>query len=138
MITIKLEGVKEVINALEQWEKDVIDVLAKAIDDSAEDLLTKAKGLAPKLTGDLEGSGTKDPIVVDSGKREISVEIGFHKVYAARRHEEVYKPGPITRGKPVVDGMRPGRKYLEKPLRKYRKKYPEMWAEEIRKVTGSE
>jgi hypothetical protein len=137
MITIELEGVEEVIAALEQWEKEVIEILAKAIDESGEHLLTTAKGLAPKLTGDLEGSGTKDPVVIDDVNREVSVEVGFHKVYAARRHEEIYKPGPITRGKPTVDGMRPGRKYLEKPLLKYRKKYPQEWAKAIRDVTGT-
>lgn len=135
MLDIQLEGVEEVLEALQRWEDEVIQVLIQSINKSGEHLLGVAMDLTPKLTGDLEGSGTMDPVQVIPG--QISVEVGFHKVYALRRHEEVYNLGPISRGKPPVDGMQVGRKYLERPLLKYSKRYPQDWADAIRGITGA-
>ena len=134
LFSMEVTGADEVIRALDQWERESIDVLLKAVDASGEDLLTKAQGLAPKLTGDLEGSGTKTSTVVNPATHEISTEIGFHKVYAARRHEEVYNPGPITRGKRPVDGFMPGRKYLERLLWWNMNKYFQSWAQKLREI----
>ncbi len=131
MIEVRFEGIKELSTALDRWEGDVIQRLTQEVDKSGEHLLSVSKQLCPVLTGDLMRSGTKDPVKVDAMNREISSSIGFHKRYAARRHEEVYSPGPITRGKPVVDGMVPGRKYIEQPLMRYPQRYMRQWADAI-------
>lgn len=132
-LDIKFEGIEKVLEAFNQAESLALDALEEAIDESAEDLIGKAMSLAPKLTGDLEGSGTNDGTTRTAN--EISATVGFRGLdYAARRHEEVYTPGMMTRGKPAVDGMIPGRKYLERPLVKYVNRYGEEWAAAVRKV----
>lgn len=134
LFSIEVTGDDEVIRALEQWERESIETLTKAVDASLEDLLTKAQGLAPKLTGDLESSGAKTAAKANAATHEISGEVGFHKVYAARRHEETYNPGPITRGKPPVDGFLPGPKYLERPLWFNMNRYFVSWAQKLREI----
>lgn len=136
MFSIELENLDAVMNALDQWADDVIKELIKAQDENGEHLLAAAMALAPKLTGDLEGSGTKTDAKADAAGKMISVEIGFNKVYAARRHEEPSKPGPITRGKPAVDGMAPGPKYIERPLKFYINQYMQNLADAVKRVTG--
>lgn len=137
MIDVRFEGIEAVARTLETWETNAIEALKNEMDMSLEHLLESAKGLSPKLKGDLEGSGAKTDLKEIPGK-EISGQVGFHKVYAARRHEEIYTPGQITQGKPPVDGMIPGRKYLEQPLVKYAPRYIKEWADAIRKVTKEE
>ncbi len=132
----KLLGVEELKRALDKWEDEVIDELVRRQDENGEDLLQKSQALVPKLSGDLEGSGTKDDVKVNPYTREISVEVGYNMHYAARQHEESRKPGPITRGKPGVDGMRAGNKYLERPLKFYANKYLQNLIDGIRKTTG--
>ena len=136
MIEMKIEGVDEVIAAIEKWEGVTIQALTKAVDETKEDLLSKSQKLAPHDKGDLEGSGTPGDTIADMNKREISATVGFHRVYAARMHESYYTPGPITASQPSVDGMRPGRKYLERPLVYYFPAYVKSWADAIRAVTG--
>ncbi len=133
---IELTGADELKRALDKWEADAIRALVQAQDQNGEDLLQKSQALAPKLSGDLEGSGYKDPVKVDVGGKEISVEVGYNMVYAARRHEEDYSPGPITSGKPGVDGMPAGRKYLERPLIHYMSKYMQNLADAVKRTTG--
>ncbi|MEW6661964.1 MAG: HK97 gp10 family phage protein [Bacillota bacterium] len=134
-IHIEWEGFEEVKRALEEWKEEAITAIVEAMDQNGEDLLQKAQALAPKLTGDLEGSGTKSEVKVDPVNKIISVQVGFHKPYAARRHEESYRPGLITMGKPGADGMKSGRKYLERPLKRYARKYIENVAEAVRSTT---
>lgn len=135
MFEIEWTGISELQQAFESGLDEVLDELEKAVDLSGEHLLSVSMRLAPKLTGDLEGSGTKDP--VQRSADEISVEIGFRGLpYARRRHEEVYNPGIITRGKPSVDGMTPGRKYIEQPLNKYASEYRRDWAEAVKAALG--
>lgn len=138
MLNIEWTGFEDVKRALDRWGDEAVQAAARGVDESGEDLLQKSQALAPKLTGDLEGSGTKDSVKINNATKEISVEIGFNKVYAARRHEEDYNPGPITRGKPPVDGMTPGRKYIERPLQYYTPKYMQNIAEAVRRTTGGE
>ena len=137
-ISIEWEGFEDVKRALDRWEEEAVQAAARGVDESGEDLLQKAQALAPKLKGDLEGSGTKDQVRVNALSKEISVEIGFNKTYAARRHEEDYNPGPITRGKPAVDGMMPGRKYIERPLQYYTPRYMQNIADAVRETTGDD
>lgn len=132
MIEVKFEGIEELSTALSRWEEDVIQVIEGEVAKSGEHLIGTAQRLAPKLVGDLEGSGTVDPVVRDIVKREIRIEVGFRGLpYAIRMHESVYNLGPISRGKPSVDGMMVGRKYLEQPLLKYSQRYFREWAEAI-------
>ena len=135
MIHITLEGVEEVQRALQQFERRAIDELVAEMTKSKEDLLSKSQQLAPVLTGKLMESGTADPPV---GMRvqpdEISAEVGYHVVYARRRHEEFYNPGPRTASKPQVDGMIPGRKYLEQPALRYAKDYLQAWTAAVRRA----
>ncbi len=136
MFEIKFEGIDEVSDALTRWEGEAIEALTRAIDASGEHLLATSQKLTPKLTGDLEGSGDKTPVKQDRGV-EISVEVGYrHLPYARRRHEEVYNLGTITRGKPNVDGMTVGRKYLEQPVIRYFQRYISEWAAAVKRVTG--
>lgn len=135
-MSIEWENLDEMKKALDDWEADVIRELVRAQDENGEDLLQKSQALAPKLDGDLEGSGTKSAVKADPYTREISVEVGYNMVYAARRHEEDYTPGPITRGKPGVDGMAAGNKYLERPLIRYMSKYMQNLANAVRRTTG--
>ncbi len=132
MIEITWTGFKEFEHLLDKAGEEGIQVLVKAVDESGEHCLSQAQKLAPKLTSDLEGSGNADP-VKNTGS-EISKKIGFNTKYAARRHEEVYNLGPISKGKPPVDGMTVGRKYLEQPLVKYAQKYFKDWANTLRQV----
>ena len=133
MFEVKFDGFREVEQAFNRAERAALDALARSVDESGEHLIGTAQRLSPKLTGDLEGSGAKDPVRVMPD--EVSVQVGFRGLpYARRRHEEVYSPGPITRGKPAVDGMTPGRKYLEQPLVKYSGRYPQEWADAVRAV----
>ena len=136
MIQIEWEGFEEVKRALDDWADDVIKELAAAMDENGEDLLQKSQALAPKLTGDLEGSGTKGDVKVKHSNKEISVEVGYNKIYAARRHEEDANPGPITAGKPGVDGMKAGPKYLERPLQRYTPQYMQNLTAAVRRTTG--
>jgi hypothetical protein len=65
---------------------------------------------------------------VDSAKKEgseIVASVGFNKEYALRMHEDFYNLGATSAGKPSVDGMSVGRKYLEQPTIKYGEKYAE-------------
>lgn len=136
LISIEWTGFEDVKRALDHWGEDAVRAATQALDECLEDLLQKSQALAPKLYGDLEGSGTKDAVRVNPITKEISGSVGYNKIYAARRHEEVYNPGPITRGKPPIDGMVPGRKYLEQPLMRYSRKYMENIADGIRETTG--
>jgi len=133
MFQIKFEGIREVQRAFDRAEQGALEALGRAVDESGEHLTGTSQQLAPKLTGDLEGSATKQPL--QTTPFEILSEVGFRGLpYARRRHEEVYSPGPITAGKPTVDGMTPGRKYLEQPLVKYSGRYPQEWADAVRSV----
>jgi len=130
VIEIQWEGIEQWCDMLDQLDQDFLPEISKEVDNAGEHLLAQSKKLCPVLTGDLMRSGTKTPVrVVGSGA---SVDVGFHKIYGARRHEEVYNPGPITQSKPTVDGMVPGRKYLENPLLFYTPQYYEAFAKIIR------
>ena len=137
MLEISLDNLEEVKKALDSWGDLALEAVKKGLRDDGEHLLAASQKLAFQLTGDLMGSGTLE--MKGSGDT-LMAEVGFHTEYAARRHEEpgyydrTNAPGRITRGKPSVDGMVPGRKYLERPLLHYQEDYLENIAEEIRKL----
>jgi len=131
MIEIKWTGIDEFGKLLDGLEDEVLSVLEGVVDRSGEHCLAQAQKLAPKLTGDLEGSGTPERAAIVGGG--VDKQIGFGGLpYVVRRHEEVYNPGTKTRGKPSVDGMTPGRKFLENPVRHYANQYFGEWAKAVR------
>ena len=86
--------------------------VARELDDVADDLLTRARGLAPQLEGDLIGSG----IIKKRRAREaVSRTIFFDSPYAVVRHEDFYNLGPVSSVKASPDGPI-GRKYLSRPF----------------------
>ena len=150
MFSIEWEGFDDVKKALDKWEADAIAAVAREVLNSGEHLLQQAQALAPKETGDLEGSGTLSgggeasallnipagaAPKIDPAAREISVEVSFHKEYAARQHEGAHSPGPITRGKPGTEVGPAGRKYLERPLVYFMPRYLRNIADAIRRTT---
>jgi len=133
---IRFDGIDEMNNTFDKLTNEVIQELLASVDDSGEHLLTQSQKLAPKLKGDLEASGDKRPARLDGD--EIVCSIHFSGLpYIERRHEEDYTPGLITAGKPWVDGMKPGRKFMENPLIYYKNKYVNDWRETLRRVLSA-
>lgn len=95
--------------------------VVRELDDAADDLLLRARGLAPQLSGDLIASG----IIKKRRAREaVSRTIFFDSPYAVVRHEDVYNLGPISSVKASPDGPI-GRKYLSRPFEANRRRYEE-------------
>lgn len=99
--------------------RNVRDEVRTALDEAAEDLLFRARLLAPQLEGEL----------IDSGKiarhRSRGVEartISFGTPYAVVRHEDFYNLGPISSVKSSADGP-VGRKYLSRPFERHSPRY---------------
>lgn len=150
--SIKWDGLDELLKGLDKAADEVIKAIEEGVNDAASDLLSKAQQLAPRLTGDLEGSGHLGKL--QNTGAGIQRRVIFSTPYALRRHEEPYRPGkhmeyglngekvgyiivgrgPITRSKASVDGMRPGRKYLERPLKKNADKYQKHIADKVKEV----
>ena len=126
------------LKEIDKFEKDVKLNLVNSINDCAEDLLNKSQALTPLLTGDLQSSGS----VTKATKDNLDAKVGYNSKYAIYQHEKpysnkIYKAyyrgryigtvvggrGVFTRNKPGVDGMAAGRKYLERPIKKYKDKY---------------
>lgn len=148
---VKLEGFEEFARNMDRLTKDMIEKLVDGVTDITEDLASKSQKLSPKLEGTLEESAA---VKIEKSSRDITGTVSYNSPYALRRHEEPYKPGarkeydssgrpvgyiidgrgPITRGKPSVDGMEPGRKYLERPFKKYVKKYENHLADKVGEV----
>lgn len=151
---LKLEGMEDVLAALDKAEAEVMEAVAEAQQENAEDLLGKAVELAPIDTGTLRRSGEAHTERDAAGTTGV---VSFNTPYAVRRHEEAPRKGihpryvkrgdkwvregeyinglgPITRSSPGVDGMKPGRKYLERPLKKYARKYVQHVADRVREV----
>lgn len=136
--TIEWEGLEEVKAALDRFEAEAISDLTRAMDENGEHLLARSQELAPLDSGDLTGSGTKPPAKSNPVLKEVSVEVGFNKVYAARMHEDVYSPGPLTRSKPGNEAGKAGRKYLERPLKYWTEYYMSNLADALRGLTGGD
>ncbi|RKL63019.1 hypothetical protein DXT63_08465 [Thermoanaerobacteraceae bacterium SP2] len=151
--SIQWDGIEEIMANLDKATDEVIKAIEEGVSENAGHLLEKAKALAPLLTGDLEAAGHLGKLI-NNGK-EIKQRVIFSGVpYALRRHEEAPRMGTypqydqegrrigeyidgrgvFTRGKPPVDGMEPGRKYLERPLKFYSKKYMQTIANKVKEV----
>lgn len=86
--------------------------VAVRLDQSADDLLLRARGLSPQLTGALIGSGA----IARRGNRDVVKRIiYFDTPYAVRMHEDRYNLGPISSIKSSPDGPI-GRGYLRRPF----------------------
>jgi len=150
-IKFELEGLEEALAALDAGNEKVLAAAEAGMEEVTADLLRSAVGLAPLDTGDLAGSGAKE---VDRIGSRVEGEVSFNTPYALRRHEEAPRPGVhpkyekghkregyyvdgrglLTRGKPNVDGMEPGRKYLERPLKKNSKRYFDHIANKVKEA----
>ncbi|GEM_PF-2003233 len=150
--SIEWDGIGELLKNFDKLSDDVVKAIEKGVNEDAEDLLKVAQQLAPKLEGTLEGSGHLGKL--EKKGKAIQQQVTFNTPYALRRHEEPYgkkehmeydpsgRPvgkviegrGPITRSKSSIDGMEPGRKYLERPLKRYYKKYQQHIADKVKEV----
>jgi hypothetical protein len=148
---IHFEGLDSLLENFDELEKAAEQTIKQAVKDCIEDLGKVSAKLAPLLEGDLQASNNVQDKAIGN---EIIGEIKFNSPYALRRHEEEYRPGrhmeydssgrpvgyiidgrgPLTRSKSSVDGMEPGRKYLERPLKKYEGKYQKYVANAVRRL----
>jgi hypothetical protein len=102
----------------------VRDAASRAINDSALDLMSKSKKLAPLDEGDLRASGNTIP----STPQTLEALVGFDTPYAVRMHEDLtYTPQETGTGP----------KYLEAPARANQKKYIDHIANEMRQVNDT-
>ena len=109
------------IRELSRVEDRVIQNVEVGINESLEDLLSAAEALSALDEGGHMESGSVEPVTTQGG--EMIGRVGFSKEYSLRLHEDVYNLGETSRQKPDFDGMKVGRKYLERPLDKYSDKY---------------
>lgn len=139
-IKFELEGLEEALAALDAGNEKALAAAEVGMQEVTADLLRTSVALAPLDAGDLMSTGAEE--VIRTGSR-VEGEVSFNTPYALRRHEEAPRPGVhpkyknghridnyyvdgrglLTRGKPNVDGMEPGRKYLERPLKRNSKRY---------------
>lgn len=118
----------------------------RAITKNAMDLESKAKELAPKDDGNLEG----DIMATEAVERgetifaEVHAGTGNSRNYALRMHESMwpaipandrqFMPGPITEQRPGNEVGPAGGKYLQRPLMFYMRKYTERIADKLRAI----
>ncbi len=124
----RLGGLALVKKRMKVVGRNVHREIAKRLDQNAEDLLTRARGLAPQLTSELILSGD---IIRRGTKTTAKRIIFFDSEYAVVRHEDVYNLGPISSLKRSPDG-RIGRKFLSRPHRAQFNAYKENIAKGIR------
>lgn len=93
--------------------------VAEQLDQAAEDLLLRARQLAPQLSGELIDAGD---IAGRQTRDVVSRTIFFDSLYAVVRHENVYNLGPISSVKSSPDGPI-GRKFLQRPFETHRERY---------------
>lgn len=145
MFNFKWEGFKEIYKLVDGTTKRTEEAIRKTLLANGFHLLNKAIELTPIDTGNLRGSGTVwvDDKVMATGKEEggiiikskvigegdyikqhyIEVTIGFNTMYAMKQHEDLSLKH--------ADGEA---KFLEKPLKKYKKMYHKKVREAIQKA----
>lgn len=114
-------GAAAISRRLKIIERNARREMLQALDDAADDLLSRARQLAPQLSGDLIDSGH---IRKRGSKHLVSRTIVFDECYAVRRHEDYYQLGPISATKSSPDGPI-GRKFLERPFDMHKDRYYE-------------
>jgi hypothetical protein len=94
-------------------QRNVREAAAQQSDENADDLLTRARAMAPQLSGEM----MEDSQVIGRDRKDSVLRtVVFSSVYAVRRHEDIYNLGPVSTAKsPSPDGP-VGRKYLESPF----------------------
>jgi hypothetical protein len=98
------------------------------LDQAAKDLLSRARGLAPQLSGELIGDGD----ILRRGNKTVHRRVVFFdSPYAVVRHEDVYNLGPISSIKSSPDGAI-GRKFLSRPFERQSKNYEKSIAAGVR------
>ncbi len=114
------KGEKQIRKRLRIAARNAQAAMDQSIQDSAEDLLSRARVMAPQLSGDLILSG--DIRKTRGAGGATGRIVFFDEPYAVIRHEDVYNLGPISRTKSSPDGPI-GRKYLERPFRNHQARY---------------
>lgn len=94
--------------------REAKDAFREQSQENADELLSDAIDLAPQLDNKLIESGLVK--FIRQGDDRFFHIVGFDIIYAVRRHEDFYEPGPVTAGKPGA-----GRKFLSRPFMKKRK-----------------
>lgn len=110
--------------------RNVLAEMARELDDAADDLLTRARTLAPQLTGALIASGK---IKKRRARQAVSRTIWFDCPYAVVRHEDVYNLGPISSRKSSPEGPI-GRKYLSRPFERHAPRYRDNLANAVNRA----
>lgn len=114
-------GARVIKERLRRIARNVRAEITIELDQVADDLLERANGLAPQLSGDLILSGA----IARRGSRDVvSRTVFYDQPYAVVRHEDFYNLGPISSLKRSPDGPI-GRKYLERPFVAQRDNYQE-------------
>ncbi|WP_214480969.1 hypothetical protein [Bacillus sp. SM2101] len=106
---------------LDNFTDDVVDEVIVKTNEVAEDLLNASQNLTSIDEGDLTASGSVTPASRQGDK--IVASVGYTEEYALKMHEDFYELGERSKQKPSFDGMKVGRKYLERPLKKYNDRY---------------
>lgn len=122
----------DLANMLNTVPEKLESVLLEGMSENAEDLLSVSQSLAPLEEGGLMESGS-----VEKPKRvgnEIQATVGYSSIYAIRRHEDIFNLGALSLQKPAIDGMKPGRKFLERPAKQYGEKYSNRLQDKIKEV----
>jgi hypothetical protein len=111
------------IDMLDFAEEEGVALAEEALNENAEDLLSKSQDYAPVLAGDLMGSGSVDPATRET--ESLKARVGYSKEYSLRMHEDIYNLGELSEQKQSASGKKIGRKYLQRALVENSEKYTE-------------
>jgi hypothetical protein len=109
------------IDMLDFADEEGVALAEEALNENAEDLLSKSQDYAPILEGDLMGSGAVDPATRET--ESLKARVGYSKEYALRMHEDVYNLGELSEQKQSTTGKKVGRKFLQRALVENGEKY---------------
>jgi hypothetical protein len=126
------------MRSLDECDKAVQEAAAAGVYEAASAVQKTAQELSPFLHGDLEASA-QTQLVRSTPDRPVAIVSfgGTAAKYALRRHEEACNDGPGTLNKPAVEGIRPGRKYLENALKLRTKQIMEHIARKVGEALAS-
>lgn len=137
----------DVLRHLVRSEQAARDVLKRAVEDCADDLVRVSSEIAPIDKGILQRSHHKEirtssvevEAVITYSIRERNRNGDFN--YAMWIHEGTYNLGPESRNRPGTQGMSGqtytvGNKYLERPLEGEKRTYLRYISDEVARAVG--
>lgn len=113
---------KQFEGKLDELDKAVTDALMRALVVAGQELLGDSTAIVPfrrGFNGGLAGSASTEQPVSESGGKELSIEVGYNKEYAARLHEDL----SLNISQKFAGKGARQQKYLEKPARENAEKY---------------